>query len=103
MKFLKFFFKTSKQGKSICSRSCKTADNIIVVHSPDLASGMFHNCTSHADLPVTADDDYILESIRTPNAKTVDGFPPNYMPPYVLKDLEYQSLVLYIQSLAKGE
>jgi hypothetical protein len=55
------------------------------------------------DAPVTADDDYILESIKTPNAKTVDGFPPNYMPPYVLKDLEYKSLLLYLQSLAKGE
>ena len=42
-------------------------------------------------------------SAQRKNAKTVDGFPPNYMPPYVLKDLEYQSLVLYIQSLAKGE
>lgn len=55
------------------------------------------------DQTVTADDAYLLESIKTPNAKTVDGYPPNYMPPYALKDLEYQSLVLYIKSLAKGE
>lgn len=55
------------------------------------------------DTPVLADDAYILESIKNPNAKTVDGFPPNYMPPYALKDVEYKSLVLYIRSLASGE
>ncbi|MDA0767245.1 MAG: cytochrome c [Verrucomicrobia bacterium] len=55
------------------------------------------------DKPLLADDAYLLESIKDPNAKTVDGFPPNYMPPFVLKDLEYQSLVLFIQSLEKGE
>ncbi len=53
--------------------------------------------------PAKADAAYILESIKAPGAKTVKGFPPNYMPPYVLKDLEYQSLVLFIESVAKGE
>ncbi|MGE9267839.1 MAG: c-type cytochrome [Verrucomicrobiales bacterium] len=53
--------------------------------------------------PVKADAAYLLESIKDPNALTAKGFPPNYMPPYKLKELEYESLVLFIQSVAKGE
>lgn len=55
------------------------------------------------DKPVMADRDYILESIKAPNAKVVKGYPPNYMPPFGLPDAEYDSLVLYIESLAKPE
>jgi hypothetical protein len=44
-----------------------------------------------------------LESIKSPNAKLVKGYPPNYMPPFSLRDVEYDSLVLYIQSLEKPE
>ena len=51
--------------------------------------------------PVTADDAYILESIQTPNAKVVDGFPENYMPPYKLKEAELKALLLYLKSLKK--
>jgi hypothetical protein len=51
---------------------------------------------------VVADEAYVRESILTPNAKTAKGFPPNYMPPYQLKPLEVDSLVLYIQSLANS-
>lgn len=50
---------------------------------------------------VLANDDYLRESISDPNAKTAKGFPPGYMPPYQLKKEEVESLVLYIQSLAK--
>lgn len=53
--------------------------------------------------PVIADDAYLLESIKSPNAKLVKGYPPNYMPPFTLRDVEYESLVLYIQSLEKPE
>ena len=53
--------------------------------------------------PIVADGDYLRESIKTPNAKVVKGYPPNYMPPFTLPDLEIESLVLYIQSLAHPE
>jgi len=56
-----------------------------------------------SDKPVTADRDYLLESIKTPNAKIVKGYPPNYMPPFGLPDVEYDSLILFIQSLDKPE
>lgn len=46
--------------------------------------------------PVKVDKAYLLESIKAPNAKIAKGFPPNYMPPYALKDLEYESLLLFI-------
>lgn len=51
--------------------------------------------------PIVADAAYLTESIKNPNAKTAKGFPPGYMPPYQLKAKEVESLVLYIQSLAK--
>ncbi|MGB0993058.1 MAG: c-type cytochrome [Akkermansiaceae bacterium] len=50
---------------------------------------------------VKADDDYLLESIKSPNAKVVQGFPENYMPPYQLKDDELKALLIYIKSLKK--
>ena len=53
--------------------------------------------------PVKADREYLLESIKTPNAKIVKGYPPNYMPPFDLRDVEYDSLILFIQSLGKPE
>ncbi len=53
--------------------------------------------------PVKADREYLLESIKTPNAKIVKGYPPNYMPPFGLPDVEYDSLVMFIQSLSKPE
>ena len=50
---------------------------------------------------VVADDAYILESISNPNAKVVEGFPANYMPPYTLPKEQGQALLLYIKSLKK--
>jgi len=53
--------------------------------------------------PVTADEAYLMESIKDPNAKIAKGFPPNYMPPYQLKEIEYQALVAFIKSLNQPE
>jgi mono/diheme cytochrome c family protein len=47
---------------------------------------------------VTVDMAYFKESIATPLAKVVNGYPPA-MPPQVLGDLEIESLALYIQTL----
>lgn len=73
-------------------------------HGPTFGglAGSKRQITGQAE-PVVADRAYLLESIKDPNARTVEGFPPNYMPPYVLKDLEYESLALFIESLAKDE
>ncbi len=53
--------------------------------------------------PVLADHAYLLESIKMPNAKLVKGYPPNYMPLFTLSDVEYEALILYIQSVAQPQ
>jgi len=83
--------------------ACHSTDGS-VGHGPTLA-GLFGSKrmieeSAHA---IKADTAYILESIKAPNAKTAKGFPPNYMPPYKLTNPEYESLTLYIESIAKGE
>jgi len=85
-----------------CS-ACHSIDGS-VGHGPTL-SGLFghEREIEGSDKPVKADAAYLLESIKEPGAKTAKGFPPNYMPPYKLSDPEYQSLILFIQSVAKGE
>ena len=52
-----------------------------------------------AKLTVTADDTYLRESIRAPNAKVVEGYQP-IMPAFTeLKDEEVEALVEYIKKL----
>jgi cytochrome c oxidase subunit 2 len=49
---------------------------------------------------VEVDADYIIESIREPDAKVVEGFFAGIMPPYAsLTDEQIESLVSYIQTL----
>ena len=85
-----------------CS-ACHSIDGSLG-HGPTLA-GLFGSKRSieGSQDPVLADEAYILESIKDPGAKAAQGFPPNYMPPYALKDLEYKSLVLFIESIANGK
>lgn len=85
-----------------CS-ACHSIDGSLG-HGPTLA-GLFGSDRpiQGTKQPVKADEGYILESIKTPSAKTVEGFPPNYMPPYALKDLEYKSLAIFIESVAKAK
>jgi cytochrome c oxidase subunit 2 len=46
-----------------------------------------------------ADEAYLEESIRDPNAKIVAGYPPYSMPAVDLTAKEVQSLLAYIESL----
>lgn len=50
---------------------------------------------------VTADEAYLIESIKDPNAKVVKGFPKGAMPPYgaILTDQNIIDLIAYIRSL----
>ena len=75
----------------------------VVAEVQGLATAAGLQLVAAADLAVTADTAYLLESIKSPNAKIVKGYPPNYMPPFGLPDVEYDSLILYIQSLDKPE
>jgi cytochrome c oxidase subunit 2 len=50
---------------------------------------------------VTADEAYLLESIKQPEAKIVQGFPP-VMPPNIaaqMTDAQIQDIIAFIKSL----
>jgi cytochrome c oxidase subunit 2 len=49
--------------------------------------------------PVTPDENYIRESILTPNAKHVMGYTTVQMPTFVLKEDQVDALVAYVKSL----
>ena len=52
---------------------------------------------------IAADDAYLEESIRAPDAKVVAGYPASVMPAYgsLLKDDEIKAIVTYLHSLEK--
>ncbi|MDZ7715848.1 MAG: c-type cytochrome [Balneolaceae bacterium] len=52
---------------------------------------------------VTADEEYIKESIVNPNAKIVQGYDPIMAPYSFLSDAEVQSLVEYLKTLSDNE
>ncbi|HET9047771.1 MAG TPA: cytochrome c [Chiayiivirga sp.] len=64
--------------------------------------GLHGHAVSLADgSSVTADDAYLAESIRTPDAKLVAGYTPGTMPAYaqLLSDDDVNAIVAYIRSL----
>jgi mono/diheme cytochrome c family protein len=66
--------------------------------------GLYNSKVSLADgSTVTADDSYLQESIREPNAKIVAGYPASVMPAYktLLKDDEINAIVAYLHTLEK--
>jgi len=48
---------------------------------------------------VTVDEEYLIESIKEPNAKIVEGFTRGAMPPISLTDEEIDAIVAYIKSV----
>lgn len=50
---------------------------------------------------VTADEEYLRESIVNPGAKIAEGYPPTMVPYDFLSDSEIQSLIEYIKSLSE--
>jgi cytochrome c oxidase subunit 2 len=49
--------------------------------------------------PVTADENYIRESILKPNAKVVAGYTTVAMPPFPMKDNQLDAVIAYVKSL----
>lgn len=58
--------------------------------------GRQENTTAGA---VTADENYLRESILRPNAKIVAGYTTVQMPPFVMKDNQLDALIAYLKSL----
>jgi mono/diheme cytochrome c family protein len=65
-------------------------------------SGLYNSQVPLADnTTVKADEAYLTESIKNPNAKIVHGFPANTMPNFglILSDLQIKDLVAYIETI----
>jgi cytochrome c oxidase subunit II len=62
--------------------------------------GLFQSQVKLSDgRTVTADEAYLIESIKDPNAKIVAGFPANVMPNFGLSDQQINAIVSYIETL----
>jgi cytochrome c oxidase subunit 2 len=48
---------------------------------------------------IEVDDEYLRESILEPNAKIVEGYPPNAMPQYVFSDEEIADIIEFMKTL----
>ncbi|MBS1121324.1 MAG: cytochrome c oxidase, subunit [Deltaproteobacteria bacterium] len=80
--------------------SCHTVDGSARI-GPTFAKayGKMHKMDDGSE--VMMDENYIRESLMTPSAKTVAGFPKGTMPPFEgqLKEKEINGLIEYIKSL----
>jgi cytochrome c2 len=91
-----------QQGQAIFERqctACHTAGKNKLI-GPGLA-GLYGSKVELVDgSKVTADDNYIRESIENPNAKITKGFPPA-MTPFkgLINDQDMGALIAYIRSL----
>ncbi len=82
-------------GCNTCHMNPKSA-----VKSPDLRGLYGHEVKLTNGQAVKADEAYLIESIKNPTAKVVEGYQP-VMPPYAaLSDEQLNQLVAYIKSLA---
>ena len=66
--------------------------------------GLYNSRVSLLDgSTVTADDAYLRESIRQPDARIVAGYPTGVMPAYgtLLKDDDIDAMVAYLHTLEK--
>jgi mono/diheme cytochrome c family protein len=83
-------------GAKTCSACHNTTDVRLV--GPGL-KGLFGRQEKLADgSTVTVDESYVRESIKEPNAKVVEGFPPA-MTPVPLTDAELDAIVAYLKTL----
>ncbi len=91
-------------GKALAAQclSCHSVDGSKMV-GPTWKGLYGHEVELEDGTKVIADVDYLVESIKDPNAKVVKDFPAGAMPPYgaILTDENIMDLVAYIQSLAE--
>lgn len=88
------------KGKQLSAQclACHSIDGSTVV-GPTWKGLYGHEVTLTDGSKITADSDYIAESIRDPNAKVVEGFPP-VMPPFAyLSDQDIANIIAYIKTL----
>lgn len=84
-------------GPKICM-SCHKQDSTERLVGPGL-KGIFGREEKMADgTTITVDEAYLIESLKEPNAKVVDTYPPA-MTPQTYTDLELKQLVAYLKTL----
>ncbi len=84
-------------GAKICS-SCHRSDSTDRLVGPGL-KGIFGRSEKMADgTELVVDEAYLIESLKEPNAKVVEGYPPA-MTPQTFTDAELASLVAYLKTL----
>jgi len=78
--------------------SCHSVDDSKKIAPP--WRGLYGSQIELADgTKITVDDVYLIESIKSPNAKIVKGFTKGAMPPISLTDEEIANIVTYIKSV----
>lgn len=91
---------TPEVGQSIWQsncRSCHSIDGSAVV-GPSF-KGLYGSARQlESGESVTADENYITESVLNPNAKVAKGFPP-VMPPQDYSEAQIQSIIEYMKTL----
>lgn len=92
-----------ERGKTLASEnacgSCHSTDGSKLV-GPTWKNLYGHEVELEDGSTVTADEDYLHESIVDPTAKIVKGFPPSMVPYAHLSDSEINSLIAYIKTLS---
>ena len=78
--------------------SCHSVDDTTKIAPP--WKGLYGSQVElNNDSLVTVDEQYLVESIKEPNAKIVKGFTKGAMPHISLTDEEVNALVAYIKSV----
>lgn len=97
---------TAERGKTIAQENacnaCHTTDGSEMV-GPTWQNLFGSERTLENGETVTADEDYIRESIVNPSAEVVEGFPPSMTPYDFLSESEIESLIEYIKSLSENQ
>jgi cytochrome c oxidase subunit 2 len=93
----------AERGEIIANQNgcfaCHSVDGSIIVGPTWL--GLYGSEVELADgTTVTADDDFIIESVLDPNAKIVKGYPSNAMPQYTLTSEELADIIEFIKSIS---
>lgn len=89
-------------GKKIYQTNCATCHSIDgrIIVGPTWKGLYGHKVELESGQTITADDTYIKESIKSPNAKIVKGFPAA-MPSFagILSDEQINQVIAYIKTL----
>lgn len=97
---------SAERGETIAQNNgcmtCHSTDGTDLV-GPTWENLYGHEVTLEDGSTVTADEEYLRESIVAPNEKIVEGYPPSMTPFDYLNDSEINSLIEYIKSLSDAE